>query len=186
MHIFVEDALMPRVPFVPADLAEPKEVVDAVRARRGGTLLELDRLLLHSPMFTQGWNAHLNAVRTQLSVHPILLELAICTVAVLNGAEYEFVIHAPIFAEAGGTPEQVAAIRDVEAALRNEQVFSAAQRATIRLALEMTRNVKVGDATFDTLAKALGNTRQVVELVGTIASYNMVSRFLVALDLHPD
>jgi hypothetical protein len=79
-----------RIPFVPLDLTEPKEIVDAVRARRGGKLLELDRLLLHSPTFTQGCNAHLKAVRTQLTVPANLRELAICTVAVLNGAEYEF------------------------------------------------------------------------------------------------
>ena len=40
---------MPRLPYVPLDIAEPKEVVAAVRARRGGTLLNLDRILLHSP-----------------------------------------------------------------------------------------------------------------------------------------
>jgi alkylhydroperoxidase family enzyme len=177
---------MTRVAFVASDLAEPKDVVDAVRARRGGSLLELDRLLLHSPAFTQGWNAHLKAVRTQLSVKPMLRELAICTVAVLNGAEYEFVSHQPNFTEAGGTPAQSAALRDVEAALLDERLFDTAQRATIRLAMEMTRNVKVSDSTFKTIAQALGDDRHVVELIGTIATYNMVSRFLVALDLHPD
>lgn len=177
---------MTRIPLLAADLAEPKEVVDAVRARRGGGLLELDRLLLHSPTLAQGWNAHLKAVRTQLTVPAHLRELAICTIAVLNGAEYEFVSHLPDFMQAGGSAEQIAAIRDVEAALRDEQVFSTAERATIHLAQEMTRNVKVCDATFDALAAALDNTRQVVELVGIIATYNMVSRFLVALELHPD
>src|SRR5918999_288135 len=56
---------MPRIPFVPADVKEPKALVDAVRARRGGELLELDRLLLHSPALTEGWNFHLNQVRTK-------------------------------------------------------------------------------------------------------------------------
>jgi alkylhydroperoxidase family enzyme len=35
------------------------------------------------------------------------------------------------------------------------------------------------------LKKTLGD-RQLVELVGVIATYNMVSRFLVALDVTPD
>ena len=64
--------------------------VEAVRARRGGHLLNLDRMLLHSPELTRGWNSYLGAVRTRLSVSPRLREIAICTVAVLNQAEYEF------------------------------------------------------------------------------------------------
>jgi alkylhydroperoxidase family enzyme len=177
---------MARVPFVPEDLAEPKAVVDAVRARRGGVLLDLDRLLLNSPTFAQGWNSHLKAVRTELLVPPILRELAICTVAVLNKAEYEFVSHLPNFYAAGATDAQVEALRDVDASLRNEQVFNATERATIALAKEMTLGVKVSDETFNRIATLLGDTRHVVELVGTIATYNMVSRFLVALELHPE
>ena len=42
-------AAMPRLPYVPADLAEPREAIDAIRKRRGGALLNLDRQLLHSP-----------------------------------------------------------------------------------------------------------------------------------------
>jgi alkylhydroperoxidase family enzyme len=49
----------------------------------------------------------------------------------------------------------------------------------------MTKNVKVSDETFKAAAKALGSTRALVELIGVIATYNMVSRFLVALELHP-
>lgn len=44
---------MARIPLVPLDLQEPKDIVDAVRKRRGGDLSELDRLLLHSPQFTE-------------------------------------------------------------------------------------------------------------------------------------
>jgi len=47
---------MPHVPYLPADLAEPKDIVDSVRARRGGHLTHLDRMLLHSPQLAAGWN----------------------------------------------------------------------------------------------------------------------------------
>ena len=66
---------MPRIPYLPADLAEPREIVDAVRARRGGTLLNLDRLLLYSPELAIGWNSYLGAVRTRLALSPKLREL---------------------------------------------------------------------------------------------------------------
>jgi alkylhydroperoxidase family enzyme len=49
----------------------------------------------------------------------------------------------------------------------------------------MTRHVAVADATFEAALAALG-PRAVVELVGVIATYNMVSRFLVALGVEPE
>ena len=54
-------------------------------------------MLLHSPALAQGWNTYLGAVRTGLSLSPRLKELAMCVVAVINGADYEFVHHAPRF-----------------------------------------------------------------------------------------
>src|SRR6185436_18959263 len=97
-----------RIPYKPHNISEPKELVDAIRARRGGTLLNLDRILLYSPPFARGWNAFMGEVRTGLAVSPKLRELTMCIVAVLNEAEYEFHHHAPEFLKAGGTPEQVA------------------------------------------------------------------------------
>ena len=56
------------IPYLPIDLVEPKEIVDAVRARRGGTLLNLDRMLLNSPALIRGWNAHLKEIRENLTL----------------------------------------------------------------------------------------------------------------------
>jgi alkylhydroperoxidase family enzyme len=177
---------MPRIPYVPTDIAEPADVVNAIRARRGGGLMLLDRQLLHSPALAAGWNTFLGAIRTQLSLPPRLRELAMCGVAVLNGADYEFVAHAPLFIKEGGTQLQVDALREVEAAAGNQTLFNDAERATLWLTLQMTRDVAVDNATFDRVAKALAIPQQVVELVAVIAAYNMVSRFLVALDVHPE
>jgi alkylhydroperoxidase family enzyme len=176
---------MARIPFIAADVKEPKALVDAVRARRGGELLELDRLLLHSPALTEGWNFHLNQVRTKLSVDPKLRELAMCVVAVVNKAEYELKAHLPIFIKHGGTEEQGRALRDPETAIKDTRLFSEVERATLALTYEMTEHVKVSDATFAAARKALGSDKLLVELVGVVASYNMVSRFLVAFELHP-
>jgi alkylhydroperoxidase family enzyme len=176
---------MARIPFVPQDVKEPKALVDAVRARRGGQLLELDRLLLHSPALTEGWNFHLNQVRTKLSLDPKLRELAMCGVAVVNKAEYEFKAHLPLFVKAGGTEEQGKALRNPEAAMKDTRLFNALERAVIAFTYEMTKNVKVSDATFAAARDALGSDKLIVELAGVIAAYNMVSRFLVAFELHP-
>ncbi len=176
---------MPRIPYKPADLNEPAELVAAIRARRGGRLLNLDRMLLYSPPFAAGWNAHLRAVRTELALDPKLRELAICVVAALNGAAYEFHHHAPELVKAGASAAQVQALRDPAAARGNVALFDPTERAALALAIEMTREVSVSDATFDAVRRALGD-RCTLELVGTIATYNMVSRFLVALGVEPE
>jgi alkylhydroperoxidase family enzyme len=175
---------MPRLAYIPMDLAEPADLVEAVRQRRGGAFSSLDRLLLHSPPLTRGWNYYLNQVRTQMTLDPKLRELGMCGVAVVNRAEYEFQGHLPEFLKHGGTQAQADALRDADGAAKNTTLFNAAERATIQLTIEMTRNVQVSDATFAAAKAALPTEQALVELIGTIATYNMVSRFLVALDLH--
>ena len=172
-----------RLPLKPIDLAEPADVVDAIRKRRGGELLELDRLLLYSTPLATGWNHLLGNVRNEFSVSHKLRELAMCTVAVVNRAEYEFSHHAPIYIKAGGTEEKTRLLRDPDTAAKHN-AFDADEVATILLATEMTRDVQVKQSTFDQCC-SLFNDTEVVELVATIAAYNMVSRFLVAMNLHP-
>lgn len=159
------------------------ELAARIRARRGGKLLNLDRMLLNSPPFASGWNTHLGAVRGELTVPWRLRELAICAVAVLNGADYEFAHHAPELLRAGGTARQVKALEALEIGPESGDVFDSTELAVLRLTSEMTRNVKVSDATFAAVRSQLSDERQVVELVGVIATYNMVSRFLVALEV---
>jgi len=177
---------MPRIPYQPSDLNEPADIVAAIRERRAGHLLNLDRMLLHSPSLAKGWNAFLREVRTGLELPPTLRELAICVVAVLNGADYEFQHHAPEFIHAGGTQAQVAAMRDPETAAQNTRLFNASERAVILLTLDMTRKIRVSDAIFTAVRSALPNDQLLVELIGVIATYNMVSRFLVALGIESE
>jgi AhpD family alkylhydroperoxidase len=177
---------MPNLPYMPADIAEPRDVVEAMRARRGGTLLNLDRLLLHCPPVAAGWNQMLGAVRRDMTLSPKLRELAMCGVAALNRAEYEWIHHAPLLREAGATEAQLAALRDPESAMRDTALFDATERAAIALTCEMTRRVAVAPETFAAVRAALPDDRQTFELVMTIAAYNMVSRVLIALDVQPE
>lgn len=173
------------VPYQPLDLKEPVELVTAIRKRRGGQLINLDRMLLHSVPFARGWNQFLGEVRNNLSLDPKLREIAMCGVAVLNGAEYEFFHHAPVFLEAGGTQVQVDALRHIGQAPMPSGVFSALEEDVIELIIQMTRQIQVDSPLQGRLQTALGNTC-LVELTGVIATYNMVSRFLVALNVTPE
>jgi alkylhydroperoxidase family enzyme len=178
---------MSRVPYV-ADRPgqDEPELVARIRARRGGKLLNLDRMLLNSLPFAHGWNTHLGAVRGELAVSMRLRELAICAVAVLNGADYELAHHAPELLRSGGTTRQLEALKTLKFDAQAADVFDPTELAVLRLTAEMTRNVKVSDATFADVRSQLSDEREVVELVGVIATYNMVSRFLVALEVDPE
>ena len=177
---------MSRIPPVSDEKAGPPELVAAIRARRGGTLLAVDRMLLHSPAFAKGWNAHLGAVRNELMIPARLRELAICIVAALNGAEYEFKMHVPIYLKEAGREDAPYALRNVDLALGEPKLFDDDERAVIRFAVEMTRYVKVTDATFAAARSAVGGDAGIVELIGVVATYNMVSRFLVALGIESE
>jgi alkylhydroperoxidase family enzyme len=135
--------------------------------------------LLYSPPFATGWGELLGRVRSELEVPVLLRELAMCAVAVLNAAQYELHHHGPIFLSCGGTPAQLDALHALP--MVDPALFDATQQAALQLAVEMTCQVKVGDATFEAARRALGSDRQLFELIGVIAAYNMVSRILVAV-----
>lgn len=169
---------------------QPKELVDAILARRGGALLNLDRALLWSEPLARGWNVYLKAVRTGLPTSRKLRELGICTVALLTGASYEYHHHAPDFLAAGGRQAELDALqRLVQAgeprASAADPALDVLEQLVVRYAAQMTLDVRVEDALFNALRQHL-DTTQLVELTSAIATYNMVARFLVALGVTPE
>jgi alkylhydroperoxidase family enzyme len=65
-------------------------------------------------------------------------------------------------------------------------VRDAAERAVIALTTRMTTHIDVDDETWRRFKTALPDPRTQVEIVGIIATYNMVSRFLVACQIEPE
>jgi alkylhydroperoxidase family enzyme len=165
---------------------EPPDLVDAIRARRkDGKLLNLDRILLQSPNFARGWNTMFGTIRGQLSLDPKLRELVTMAIAVLDDSDYLWAAHEAEFLSVGGTKAQLDALRGVASSSLDLAPFDAAERATLALAVEMTRDVTVQPATMKAI-KSLLSDQHVVELIGTIAGYNMVSRFFVATGVDPE
>ena len=163
-----------------AAVREP-ELVDAILARRGGKLLNLDRALLWSEPLARAWNVFLGAIRREMGLDGRLREIAICVVARTTGAEYEFSHHWPEYVKAGGNDALRAKLADPDAASR-DNAFSDDERLAMRYALAMTRDVKVPRALFDEVERRFSTT-ELVELTATVATYNMVARFLVALEV---
>jgi AhpD family alkylhydroperoxidase len=153
-------------------------VAEKIRQRRGGRLTPLDGMLLHSPPFADGWNSLLGAIRGDSTLPPDIRELAVLRVAELNGAEYEWTAHEPVARQAGMTSEQLAAVRaGGDAAVLDER-----QRVVVAYTDAMTRDIAVPDELFERVRTHF-NERQLVELTVTVGTYNLVSRFLVALEV---
>jgi AhpD family alkylhydroperoxidase len=136
-------------------------------------------MLLHSPPVAAGWLRYLTAIRQECALPGALRELVIMRIAILNGAPYEADQHRPIALKEGVTQAQL----DALAAWRESDAFDARQRAVLALADAMTRDVHVPDEVFAAVRAAFDN-RLIVELTATIAAYNMVSRFLEAMQIH--
>ena len=172
---------MARLPYADLNTSEVQPLVQRIVAERG-SVLHLYQMLLHSPPLAQGWLAFFTAVRQQLSLPGDLRELVIMRIAHLNGAPYEADQHAPIALQEGVTPAQLQALPN-EPDDASFQVFTPVQRSVLRLCDEMTRHIQFDEDILQEVRGHLGE-RQTVELAATIAGYNLVSRFLEALQIH--
>lgn len=169
---------MAHLPYADLQSAETRPLVDRIVAERGH-VLHLYQMLLHSPPLAEGWLGYLTKVRQQLSIDGALRELVIMHVAHVNRAPYEADQHAPIALKEGLSQAQLDALPLWE----GSALFSPLQQAALGLADAMTRDVQVPPAVLNAVRAHLDD-RQTVELVATIAAYNMVSRFLEALQIH--
>jgi alkylhydroperoxidase family enzyme len=145
-----------RIPaWTPEQKHQPQDLVDAILARRGGELINLDRALLWSEPVARGWNVYLKNIRTGLPTSRKLCELGICTVALLTGAKYEYHHHAPDFLTAGGTQAELDALNRVvqgdPCQAVTDEALHEIERLVVQYAAQMTRHVKVDDALFAAL-----------------------------------
>jgi 4-carboxymuconolactone decarboxylase len=164
-------------PIAPGSRPELAAIEAAILAERGEILL-LYRVLLNSAPLAEGWEQMLTAVRNRSSLAADLRELAILRVAVLNRAPFEFDAHLPLARKAGIGEAKIAALHAKD--IGDE--FTPLEHAVLTLTDTMTRNVQVPDAQFEPLRQHF-DARGLVELVATVAAYNMVSRFLEALNI---
>lgn len=168
----------PRVPLIaPGTRPELAEVEARILAERGRVSV-LYQTLLNSAPIASGWERLLTAVRNQTGIPADLRELAILRVAVLNSARFEFDAHVPHAQAAGLADAKIAALHEGALAAG----FSDDERLVLALTDAMTRDIEVPDALMARVQQRF-DARGVVELVATIAAYNMVSRLLVALQI---
>lgn len=170
---------MARLPYSDSSNPEIATVVERIERERG-KVLNLYGMLLNSPPVAEGWLAFLTAIRQKCKLSGHDRELVIMRVAVLNGADYEFRAHVPFALKDGITEAQIDALRDSRL-----DAFDARERDILAYCDSMTREIHVPDAVFQAV-KPHFDDREMVELTATIAAYNLVSRFLEALQVDHD
>lgn len=158
---------------------ELAEVEASIRAERGGEIAVLYQALLNSPAIASGWEKMLTAVRNRTQVPADLRELIILRIAVINRAQFEFDAHEPHARRAGVTDAKIDGVRHWPA---SQAVFGDDERLVLALTDHMTRDVDVPEAVITQVRERFGE-QGLVEFVATVAAYNMVSRFLVALNI---
>lgn len=169
---------MARIPYADCQSEAQRPLAERIVAERG-SILHLYRMLMHSTPIAQGWLTYLTAIRQQSSLPGSLRELIIMRVALLNNAPYEAQQHAPIALKEGVTQAQLDALHD----WAPSDQFADDERAVLAYTDAMTRQVQVPDEVFAAVSQCYPHA-QVVEITATVAAYNMVSRFLEALQIH--
>lgn len=168
--------IAPVTPGTRPELAAQEAQIQAERGR----ISPLYQVLLNSPPIAHGWEQMLSAVRNRNSLPAGLRELVILRVAVLNRAPYEFDAHVPHALNAGVSQAVIEGLRVVP--LAADLPLSPAERVALRLTDAMTREIEVPEALYAEVKQHF-NAQGQIDLVATVAAYNMVSRFLVALQI---
>jgi len=171
---------MSRIPYVDA-MKDPELIplVARIRDGRRGSLINVYRLLLHSPSIAGTWFDHINAVRWKTQLSGRLREILIIRIALINRIDYVIAQHVPKLALADGVSlAECEALHD----WKESGLFSKDERAALAYADEMTRNVTVSDAVFDDL-RPYFDDRAIVELSVLIGTYNMHNRVMQALQI---
>ncbi|KAF2092551.1 hypothetical protein NA57DRAFT_69747 [Rhizodiscina lignyota] len=122
------------------------------------------------------------AIRTKNSLPPDVREMTFCRAAALTGAWYEWDIHSPIGLEAGIGDDVMKLLKEGKSLGEGPGSLDKRQRAVVEYTDAMTLSGKVPKAVFEAV-RAHFNEKEMVELTASIAGFNTVSRFVVALDV---
>lgn len=171
---------MARIPYADLNSPEISPLVEQI-VRERGSVLHLYQMLLHSPRVASGWLNHLSGIRLHSSLSGDLRELIIMRVAILNRAPYEADQHAPIALKEGVSQAQLDALEHWS----ESSLFDERTQSVLAYTDAMTQQIQVPKAIFERVQQHFDH-KAIVELTATIATYNMVSRFLEALAIHSD
>ena len=161
---------------------ELADLMGRIRGARRGRLINVYKLLLHSPALAESWFAHNNAVRWQTGLDGRLRELVIIRIGYLARVPYIVGQHVPNLAVPEGlTLAECEALKDWPVST----LFGARDQAVLGYTDSMTRDIHVPAPVFAAL-KPHFDERVIVELTVLIGTYNMHARVMQALEIDPE
>jgi 4-carboxymuconolactone decarboxylase len=166
----------------PEDVPDQPALIERIRKGRRGNVINVYKIMLHSPDLASVWLDLVNAVRWKTELDGRLREIVIVRVGYLNRCAYVVKQHVPGICVADGLPQEEA---DTLFDWPASKFFSERERAALAYADAMTQDVDVPDAVFAELQKHF-NERQIVELTVLVGTYNMHTRIGQALQIDPE
>ena len=167
----------PRLPELSEETFTPEQraLADSIKSGPRGQfkLSGPFAIYLHSPSYgelAQKLGGHL---RFKTSIPPRLSELAILCTGAIWKAQYEWAAHAVLGEKAGVKPETIRALQ----AGRPPKTAPKDEMAIYAFVKELYTKKRVSTPTFNRVKKFLGDAG-IVELVGTLGYYAMVSMLL--------
>jgi len=136
-----------------------------------GMVPNVIKAMANSPSLLQGFMPYLRAVLGPSRVEAPLKELAILTTTKLNGCSYCTAHHTVLARRAGVDEDKIQAVPDETA-----PVFTDKERAVVRFAKEVTKNVAASDEAIEEVRKHF-DEGQLVELNLVVGCFNVLTRF---------
>ena len=173
---------MARLPYVEKEGAGPEqEKILAQVTQKSGKIANIWKLWAHSPMTLETFMPFYKTLMMKSSLDAKLRELAFLKTSQINGCPYCAGPHKTVGLKVGLTEQQFQELDSYE----SSSLFSNAEKAVLRYAEELTRNVQTSEESMKELKKFL-NEAQIVELNLTIGMANLTNRFNVSLATDPD
>jgi 4-carboxymuconolactone decarboxylase len=171
---------MPRIPdIVPAELdTAQKRVYDAIVSGPRGVVEGPLRVWLNSPELADRAQALGAFCRYHTQLEPRLSELAILVTGAFWKAGFEWHVHAPIGIAAGLDAAAVEAIRTGA----TPHFAKDDEAAVYAFARELLTERRISEATYRQAEAVLGN-RRLVDLIGILGYYGLISMTIVAFEV---
>jgi 4-carboxymuconolactone decarboxylase len=154
---------------------------DEIEGSRGGVARNYSAIL-NNPEAARNFAAFGGYVRFETPLDPRVKALAILTAAREACGHYVWTVNQRAAKEAGLDDEVIAAIHEYRAPAG----LSASDASVVQFVLELLRQHRVSDATFDTLRSQIGDAA-IVDVLVVVAYYHGLAHTLQALDVElPD
>jgi 4-carboxymuconolactone decarboxylase len=171
---------MARLPYLDPDQAEPR--VAEVLAKAAD--LGIFRMVANAQRAFPAWMRFGGTLFDPEELDPLLREFAIARVAAMTpGADYEWVQHAQITLDVGGTQEQLDAIKRGEL---DAAVLGADGQLVVRFTSQVVRDAAPDEETFAAMT-ARFTPREIMHLLLVVGQYMMLGRIMATtqIDLEP-